>query len=333
MAETPKQPAFAIIALIAALAALALSAATAWWASRPLTTVAAEGAVSPVAEAANTSENSSSEKAAGEAVDDAAKLQALTDELRQEQASRLELQRQVAGLEEQLTGHTETLESLRRQLDAATVIDQAGSATGFATGASEAAQQAHQAAQGDTARDSFANAFGRRNRTAEQRIASLQQAGVDEGRAADLVQRIDRNQLAELDLRDEAARGGWLDSDEFDQRLDQLEDNAPDLRTELGDQAYDRYLFANGTPNRVVISTVIDGSAANAAGIEVRDVILSYAGQRLFTVQELQQATRAGVRGESVPVLLRRGPDNINLTVSRGPLGVTLTRDLQEPDS
>lgn len=330
MANTHKQPVIAVIAIVAAVAALALSAATMLITNRQIAVAPALGSSGQAADAGNAG-GGGSETAVAAASEASGPLQDLTEELRQEQASRLQLQRQVSQLEEELAANTETLESLQQQLDAALPSDDSGLAEGLTGSASSAADQAHQAAFGESARGSFD--FGRRNRTAQQRVASLQQAGVDETRATELVQRIDQNQLAELDLRDEAARGGWLDSEEFDERLDELQDNAPDLRTELGDEAYDRYLFANGTPNRVVISTVIDGSVANAAGIEVRDTVISYAGQRLFTVQELQDETRAGVRGESVPVLLRRGNDTINLAVTRGPLGVTLTRDLQDPDT
>ncbi len=329
MSNTEQHSVIAIVALVAAVAALVASAAALFGVNRQANVVTP---AVPSSIATSLSAEPLTDSAPETAEQSQQSLQSLTDELRQEQASRLELQRQVNQLEEALAANSENLEDLRQQLDTTQPADD-NPAEGFADSGSEAAQQAHQAAFGESAAGaSFGRGFGGRNRTSQQRIASLQEAGVDEVRAGDLIQRIDRNQLAELELRDEAARGGWLNSDEFDERLDELQNSAPDLRSELGDDAYDRYLFSNGTPNRVVISSIIDGSAAQAAGIEVRDVLISYAGQRLFTMQELQDATREGVRGESVTLLVRRGSSDLNLTVSRGPLGVTMTRDLQEPD-
>ena len=103
------------------------------------------------------------------------------------------------------------------------------------------------------------------------------------------------------------------------------------MREEIGDAAYDQYLFAAGVNNRVSITNVINGSAAYNAGIESGDLILSYAGRRIFTTRELQESTREGVRGEGVSVTLQRGDQRLDISVSRGPLGVTLSREIQEP--
>ena len=168
--------------------------------------------------------------------------------------------------------------------------------------------------------------------TRQQRLNSLQTAGLDQQSAIALLTRQDEQRLAELELTDRAAREEWLDSDEFRVAFDELQAQSPDLRTELGTDAYDRYLFANGQPNRVRISEVISGSAAEINGIQSDDVIITYAENRIFTLDELQQATRSGNRGEPVTVVILRDQQLMEVVVERGPLGVQLTLDRQSPD-
>ena len=62
------------------------------------------------------------------------------------------------------------------------------------------------------------------------------------------------------------------------------------LRAELGDEVYDRYLYAKGSTNRVKVQRVLPGSAAQLAGLKPGDVVLSYDGERLFDVEDLRAA-------------------------------------------
>jgi len=153
---------------------------------------------------------------------------------------------------------------------------------------------------------------------------SLVAAGVDPASAADIRRRRDEFQLARLELIDRATREGWADSDRLGDGLEELDERRPDLRDELGDDAYDRYLFEEGGRNRVGIASVISGSAADVAGLVPGDVLLSYAGARVFRSRELQAATRAGERGEYVQIGVLRGGEIVAVDVPRGPLGVTL---------
>ena len=158
----------------------------------------------------------------------------------------------------------------------------------------------------------------------QRRTNSLIAAGIDESSAKALLSRQSQYELARLDLVDLAEREGWADSDEFDLQLAQLDDQRVDLRTELGDEAYDRYLYERGRNNRVVIVSVIAGSEAEAAGLQVGDAIVNYASERIFSTRELQQATREGDRGELVDVLIDRQGQTLFFDVPRGPLGVSL---------
>jgi len=181
----------------------------------------------------------------------------------------------------------------------------------------------------DSAEPGRADASGRR--TGQATFENLVAAGISTDSAQALQNRQDQYQLARLELVDQAEREGWRDSDQFSQRLDELDSLQPDLRSELGDEAYDRYLFAAGRNNRVAIVSIIQGSEAELAGLEVGDVVYSYAGVRVFTTRELQNATRAGQRGEIITIQVQRQGQGIFISAARGPLGVTLDRTQQNP--
>jgi len=167
--------------------------------------------------------------------------------------------------------------------------------------------------------------FEQRRQARESDVrASLAAVGVDPQSIEDIGQRRDRFELARLELIDQATREGWRDSDQFETRLNELQSTEPDLRAELGEEAYDRYLFERGGPNRVAISSIIGGSAAEFAGLAPGDAILSYAGERIFRRSDLQAATRTGARGESVQLSVQRGADIFAVETTRGPLGVSL---------
>ena len=164
-----------------------------------------------------------------------------------------------------------------------------------------------------------------------EELDSLIAAGLDPQSAEEIRRRRDAFQLARLDLVDQAAREGWEGSERFDERLAELEAGRPDLRGELGDEFYDRYLFEEGRSNRVGIASVIAGSAASDAGLVSGDIVLSYAGERVFRPGDLQSATRAGSRGEFVQLSVLRDGDVVAVALPRGPLGVTLSGERRPP--
>lgn len=151
-------------------------------------------------------------------------------------------------------------------------------------------------------------------------------AGVDPDTAAFLQRRQDAWQLERLELIDRAAREGWGDSEQLDQALDEYDETRPDLRADLGDEAWDRFLQESGRSNRVSIASIIPGSAADTAGLRVGDIVMAYDGVRVFVPGDLQSQTRAGTRGETVGVQVERNGSTQSLSVLRGPLGVTLAR-------
>jgi hypothetical protein len=162
---------------------------------------------------------------------------------------------------------------------------------------------------------------------------SLVAAGVDAGTAAEIMRRQSRLDMQRLELRDQASREGWLDSERFIEELRKMGGDAVALREEIGDDAYDRFLYLTGQPNRVVVASVIDGSPAQLAGVEAGDLVLDYADSRVFAYADLRAATRAGERGEYVLVRVQRGATTLELPVPRGPLGIRLQVDQVDPDA
>lgn len=168
-----------------------------------------------------------------------------------------------------------------------------------------------------------------------QQSVSVMQGYLDAGLDPMQVEEIQRRQAAlemeRLYLRDQAIREGWMDTDRYRERLRELESASGDLRAELGDEAFDRYLYASDRPNRVRVQSLIDGSPAAAAGLRPGDVILSYGEQRILRYGDLTQATTAGDAGTLVRVRVQRGDTSLDVFVPRGPLGVRLTSLSMEP--
>ncbi len=95
------------------------------------------------------------------------------------------------------------------------------------------------------------------------------------------------------------------------------------LRQELGDADYERYLEARGRPTQVSISTVLEGSPALAAGLQPGDQILNYDGRRVFSMDEITALTMEGEAGQNVLVDINRDGVTMQVSIPRGPLGVT----------
>ena len=169
--------------------------------------------------------------------------------------------------------------------------------------------------------------------TPEDRRFALVAAGVAEDRAADLVWRQGQQELDRLDLRDIAVREGWFGSDRYRDELSRIEKSSVDTREEIGENLYDRYLFATGVDNRVSIDSIIPGSAAEDAGLQPGDLIETYGKTRVFRYDDLRTATSEGERGELVPVQIRRGDGVIDAWLPRGPLGIRMDRSRIDPDA
>ncbi len=159
----------------------------------------------------------------------------------------------------------------------------------------------------------------------------LVSAGVDIDTAELIQSRQSQYQLQRLELYDLAEREGWEDSDRFNEELSALNEQRPNLREELGDSGYDRFLFESGRNNRVRIDSIIDGSAADLAGLQIGDLVVDYADSRIFSTRQLQNTTREGSRGESIIISVDRQGQRVFVEVPRGPLGVGLDAEQENP--
>ena len=163
-----------------------------------------------------------------------------------------------------------------------------------------------------------------------EREQRLTEAGFEEEELLQLKQVQNKFRMERLELRDRASREGWLNSAEFTSANRNLA-RQNRVRQTLGDERYDLYLYTGEENNRVQIGEVIDGSAAQQAGILPGDVIRSYADSRVFQLFELRQLTTSGQRDELVNLSILREGEELQLVLPRGPLGVTVSGTRLEP--
>ena len=95
------------------------------------------------------------------------------------------------------------------------------------------------------------------------------------------------------------------------------------LRGEIGDDAYARYLEAQGQPTSITITQVLSGSPGSSVGLQAGDQLVSYDGERIFNVVDLRDQTLQGNPGETVVIEVDRDGTRMQLTIPRGPIGLT----------
>lgn len=95
------------------------------------------------------------------------------------------------------------------------------------------------------------------------------------------------------------------------------------LRKELGDAEYERYLKAQGRGTEVRVMEVLATSAAERAGIQAGDEIVSYGGTRVFDNRDLNTLSNQASPGGTVVIQLKRDGQTVQVSVPSGPLGVT----------
>lgn len=95
------------------------------------------------------------------------------------------------------------------------------------------------------------------------------------------------------------------------------------LRSELGDAEYEQYLSAMNRPTSVPVMEVLASSPGERAGLKPGDEVVSYGGERVFDLRDLNALTLEGTAGQSVVVEVRRDGQQVQLVMPRGPLGIT----------
>ena len=162
-------------------------------------------------------------------------------------------------------------------------------------------------------------------------VESFLDAGFSKDDAVLLDERYAELELRRLYLRNQAVREGWIREERFRSAQQKLDEDEKALVADLGEDAYDRYLYATGQPNRVRVTSVIRRSPAERSGIESDDVIYRYAGTRVYNSFDLQNATSEGEPGRSVAVEVLREGKLLEFYIARGPLGVQLQSDSVTP--
>ena len=166
--------------------------------------------------------------------------------------------------------------------------------------------------------ESIDTAAPRRRSGADGRAARLMAAGFEPGQAEWILQRESQLQMEALQARYEAERTG--DAMNYFQSRTAASDA---LRSELGEAEYERYLAASGRPTSVAVSTVLESSPAQRAGLKPGDEIVSYDGKRIFSMSDLTRQTLEGQPGEQVVVDVLRDGVSMQVVVPRGPIGIS----------
>ena len=156
-------------------------------------------------------------------------------------------------------------------------------------------------------------------------VQSLIEAGISDEQAAWIQERLDDIELQQLYLRDRATREGWLNKPRYHKQRREIQNAVTELRDEVGDDAYDRLLYALGRANRVVVRDVMQNSPAAQYGLQGGDRIIEYESQRIFSSKELSTLVTEGSAGVMTLVRVERDGQIHDVYLPRGPLGIRMT--------
>lgn len=159
--------------------------------------------------------------------------------------------------------------------------------------------------------------FRRRN-SLDGRIERLIEAGFLPSQASMIARRESELEMESLRTRYEAERSG--DPVEFWRNRNSSNDT---LREELGDEDFERYLVGNDRSTSVTVSSVIESSPAQSAGLQPGDEIVRYDGERVFNMSDLTRRTMEGTAGQNVVVDIMRNGTPMQIVMPRGPVGIS----------
>jgi hypothetical protein len=151
----------------------------------------------------------------------------------------------------------------------------------------------------------------------DRRIAGLVENGYSEDEAKRLLKLESEAQFEMLQTIYEARRNG--------ENLDLFTNSMSaqtSLRAEIGDTEYERFLVAQGSRTNVQIASVLDGAPGSKAGLQPGDEIISYNGERTFSMTDLRVLTMGGDAGESAIIEIDRDGVRMQLSIPRGPIGM-----------
>ncbi|MGI9247897.1 MAG: PDZ domain-containing protein [Woeseiaceae bacterium] len=152
----------------------------------------------------------------------------------------------------------------------------------------------------------------------ERRLTQLTDAGFSNDEARGILKQEAEAQYKAMKAAHDVQRNG-----EEGDAIAAISEPQALLRAELGDSAYERYLQAQGQPTAVQITQVLDSSPGSRVGLQPGDQIVSYNGERVFNVVELRELTLQGRAGEDVIIEIERDGARMQLSLPRGPVGIT----------
>lgn len=165
------------------------------------------------------------------------------------------------------------------------------------------------------------SSFGTRDwviRYQERRVSRMVEGGFSEDEARQILQQESEAQYKAMEAAWEAQRNG-----ETLDRFAPTNSTQSILRSEIGDDAYARYLEVQGQPTAVSVTQVLSGSPGTRAGMQAGDQVVRYNGARVFSMSDLRNQTMQGEPGEEVVIEIDRDGMRMQLTVPRGPIGIT----------
>ena len=151
--------------------------------------------------------------------------------------------------------------------------------------------------------------------------------------ADDILRRINEQYYRRLELQNLIQRRISPDTQQYREELRELNRNIISLRSELGDDRYDKYLFVSGQNNRMKVISVINGSPAESSGFQEGDVILFYDNKKILNLSDMREATLTGEIGQFTTVGILRDGMPLSLTIPRGTLGLQLEAIQLDPAS
>jgi hypothetical protein len=157
---------------------------------------------------------------------------------------------------------------------------------------------------------------------------TLVAAGVAPRDAQALRERLAVAEMDKIRLNDRATREGWADTPRYEQERTALDDQ---LREQLSEVDYDRYLYATGRSNRARVTDMLSHAPGDDAGFQPGDVILSYGGERVFNGMEIGERSTRRRSDELIPVEVLRNHSTLTLNVRGGPLGLVFAPDYDAP--
>ena len=152
----------------------------------------------------------------------------------------------------------------------------------------------------------------------DRRIGRLMEGGFTEDEARRTLELESQVAFAALQSSWEAQRSG----ESFDPFSANSDPQAL-MRQRLGDASFERYLEAQGQPTTIGITQVYAGSPGNKAGMQPGDRVVSYDGERVYSMTDLRRQTMQGAPGETVIIEVERDGMRIQMSVPRGPIGIT----------